>query len=76
MLSDCIQPIWINRQLNLKTPLGKRPVGVDQNRTSSADRWWKIGVATQIDLSMLLSSITRNHLCGSAIEILNYSVTF
>jgi putative transposase len=31
MLSDCIQPIWINRQLNLKTPLGKCPVGVDQN---------------------------------------------
>jgi hypothetical protein len=31
MLSDYIQPIWINRQLNLKTPLEKCPVGVDQN---------------------------------------------
>jgi hypothetical protein len=31
MLSDYIQLIWINRQLNLKTPLEKCPVGLDQN---------------------------------------------
>jgi hypothetical protein len=36
MLSDCIQPIWINRQLNLKTPLEKWPVGVDQNTENPA----------------------------------------
>jgi len=27
-LSDYIQLIWINRQLNLKTPLEKCPVGL------------------------------------------------
>jgi len=34
MLSDYIQLIWINRQLNLKTPLEKCPVGLDQNKST------------------------------------------
>jgi transposase InsO family protein len=31
------QPTWINRQLNLKTPLEKCPVGVDQNTAPWSD---------------------------------------
>jgi hypothetical protein len=50
MLSDCIQPIWINRQLNLKTPLGKCPVGVDQKKWLSLMK--KAAAFIKISLSL------------------------